>query len=154
MNYFRKLLSFRSGSKPNMRAPVTAEVTKQAGPSPDVDAPDKFGSRPLIYAAFTGDLATVEDLLSRGANVNISDGEGRTPLLRASERGHLEVVKELLARGANINARDTQGGRGGWTPLLTACHQGHPEVARLLVANGADVNARTNHRFIRAIVGR
>jgi ankyrin repeat protein len=64
----------------------------------------------LVEAATKGDLAAVQALLAKGANVNARDNHGKTPLMVAAFQGHVSVVKSLLAKGADINAKDSLDG--------------------------------------------
>ena len=68
----------------------------------------------LADAAFDGDLAAVEKLLSQGADI---DGPGRvwTPLHAAVENGQLEIARHLIASGADLEVVC-----GGMTPLAHA----------------------------------
>ena len=53
----------------------------------------------IVQAAGRGDLAKVQSLLAKGADVNIQAKNGATALFVASELGHADVVKELLSKG-------------------------------------------------------
>jgi ankyrin repeat protein len=72
----------------------------------------------LFDAVERNDLAAVEELLLRGADVNSLDP--RCPpyacpaLMAAACRGYSDMVRLLLANGADVNARDV----GGGTALL------------------------------------
>ena len=52
---------------------------------------------------------SIELLLKRGADVNLSGIDGRTALNYAVFRQNAAVVMELLKRGANPNAEDGYG---------------------------------------------
>jgi ankyrin repeat protein len=78
----------------------------------DIEAKDKDGWTPLLYAAVTMHEAIVRMLLDKGADVEAKNEDGRTPLLYAAERGHEAVVRMLLDKGADIKAKD----KDGWTP--------------------------------------
>lgn len=94
----------------------------------------------LIGAAKRGDVAAVQALLAKGANVNAKDNYGDTALMEASAKGHREVVQVLLDKGADVNAKTYR----GHTALMPASNEGHREVVQALLDKGADVNAKDN----------
>jgi Ankyrin repeats (many copies) len=67
----------------------------------DVEAADRTGYTPLIWASLRGHLDVVRELLARGAVVNATVDSGWTPLIYASYYGIVEVVRALLAAGAD-----------------------------------------------------
>jgi ankyrin repeat protein len=77
----------------------------------------------------------VEQLISKGANVNAKDKYGSTPLHGVKNEG---ITKLLIDNGANVNAKDFF----GETPLHIAAACAHKNVTELLIANGANVNAK------------
>ncbi|MBO9481509.1 ankyrin repeat domain-containing protein [Salinisphaera sp. G21_0] len=60
------------------------------------------GLTPLHCAAIKGDVATLEQLVRHGANVNALT-RGMTPLHFAAQCGHHDTIWFLLENGANIN---------------------------------------------------
>jgi ankyrin repeat protein len=123
--------------------------------------------QPLVEAAAKGDLAAVERLIGRGANVHARDNRGRTALLAATHGNHVAVARALIAAGADVNAKDDiedsaylyAGAEGrteilkltlaagadlksvnryGGTALIPAAHHGHPEAVRILLATAID----------------
>ncbi|KAG7238712.1 hypothetical protein INR49_031228, partial [Caranx melampygus] len=70
----------------------------------------------LHYTVASGDMESVEQVLSLGADVNCN-GDDRT-------------VRLLLDKGAVVDARE----KAGWTPLHLACQNGHETVVRLLLS--------------------
>ena len=107
----------------------------------DVNAKDKYGESPLLFAATFGHKEIAELLIAEGADVNTKiDKTGMTPLHYAAFKGHREIAELLIANGADVNAK-----RGDFTtPLHFSTGGGHKEVAELLIAEGADVNAKDN----------
>jgi ankyrin repeat protein len=92
----------------------------------------------LADAARTGDLATMQRLLSSGVNPNVTDPGGNrwTPLLHAIHKGQLDAVDLLLRSGADVNmpVSDVQ-------PLLMAVGTGNAAIVRRLLQAGADPHA-------------
>ncbi|XP_062378149.1 kinase D-interacting substrate of 220 kDa B isoform X2 [Sardina pilchardus] len=102
----------------------------------EVDGRSDNGQTPLMVAAEQGNLEIVQELIRRGANVNLDDVDCWTALISATKEGHIDVVKELLTNNANLENRDM----GGWTALMWAAYKGRTEVARLLLEKGANAN--------------
>ena len=98
------------------------------------EAPDS----PLIGAAVRraaeqGDIAKLQFLLDRGADINARDADNRSPLMLAVTHSRTKVVELLLAHGADANAAD----RSGATPLQAAVSTHQTAIAATLRAAGA-----------------
>lgn len=102
----------------------------------EVDGRSDNGQTPLMLAAEQGSLEIVQELIRRGANVNLDDVDCWSALISAAKEGHLDVVDELLENDAYIEHRDM----GGWTALTWACYKGRTEVAKLLLEHDANPN--------------
>lgn len=103
-------------------------------------APSSYAAddSPLFEAVEKGDLAEVEALLAKGADINAKDSIGRTPLHMAVISGKKDIGELLLAKGADINVKTNF----GFTPLhLVGTRQ---DDAEWLLANGADIHAKNN----------
>jgi cytoskeletal protein RodZ len=101
-------------------------VAIRAQIKPDAPTPD------LWQIAETGDIEQLEQVLARGAEVNVSNDSGVTPLMVAAYHGKREMVQELIEHGADLNAADND----GFTAGMLADHAGHEDVVRTLVALG------------------
>lgn len=62
----------------------------------------------VFWAAYFGDVYTIQILDKMGVNLNIKDFDSRTPLHIAASEGYLDVTKYLLSRGAEISALDAR----------------------------------------------
>jgi ankyrin repeat protein len=102
-----------------------------------LDATDGSGNTALMQAALSGELPTVEYLVSRKAQVNKT---GWTALHYAAANGHEKVVRYLLEQHAYIDAESPNRS----TPLMMAARQAHPTVVQLLVEEGADPTVRSD----------
>ncbi|KAG4291327.1 hypothetical protein FPRO06_03213 [Fusarium proliferatum] len=60
----------------------------------------------LIEAAFVGDLALMEKLIGKGANVDHQDHNGDTALMMACIRDHARVIESLLAVNARLDIKN------------------------------------------------
>ena len=63
----------------------------------------------MMTAARRGNLAMVQLLVDKNANVNARDASGETALMVAAERGNAAVLKLLVQKGADPSARDLLG---------------------------------------------
>jgi ankyrin repeat protein len=88
-------------------------------------------------AAKDGDIAALQALLARHADVNAPQVDGDTALHWAAYRDDLAMTRLLLKAGANAKAPN----RYGVTPLSLACTNGNGAIVELLLEAGADPNA-------------
>ncbi|KAF6815907.1 ankyrin repeat domain-containing protein [Colletotrichum musicola] len=100
----------------------------------------------LQIAACLDDAQSVELLVSRGTDVNISEYYLGSALQGAARHGHLSMVQRLLDGGARVN----QTGGAFGTAMRAAIRGGHREVFQLLASHGADLKiayggSRHNH---------
>jgi len=102
-----------------------------------VDAPDAQGCTALLRAAGGGHRATVDMLISRGADPQHAANTGATPLSAAVSMRQAEIVDDLLACDAQIEYRLP----GGVTVLMLAAALGLPDIAARLLTAGAHVHA-------------
>ncbi|XP_065819623.1 kinase D-interacting substrate of 220 kDa B isoform X2 [Labrus bergylta] len=102
----------------------------------EVDGRSDNGQTPLMLAAEQGSLEIVQELIRRGANVNLDDVDCWSALISAAKEGHIDVVKELLENSAYIEHRDM----GGWTALMWAAYKGRVDVTELLLEHGGNPN--------------
>lgn len=128
----------------------------------------------LFAAAHRGDVATIRQLASSGADLNTRDPKGRAPVHVAAFASEDEALRTLAEAGADMNALD---GRGydvvtiaavaddpelmslaielgndpglvtspyDGTALIAAAHLGHVEVVERLIAAGAPLDHVNN----------
>ncbi|KAF1336851.1 Transmembrane protein, partial [Globisporangium splendens] len=65
---------------------------------------DLEGRAPLVVAASTGCLDTVNTLIGMGTSVSETDHHGRTALFAPVEQGHVDLVRLLLSDGKLVGA--------------------------------------------------
>ncbi len=105
--------------------------------SPARSRPRQQKSDEALYSVVAkGDIAEVQSLLSKGADVNLADRMRWTPLHIAVRNGRQDIVELLVNKGANLNLTNNR----GQTPLHIAVNSGHKEIVELLITKGADVN--------------
>jgi ankyrin repeat protein len=99
-----------------------------------VEAPDSPSVGAAVRrAAELGDIARLQFLLDRGADINTRDADNRSPLMLAVIHRRAKVVDLLLTHGADANAAD----RSGTTPLQAAQSSHQAGIAAALRAAGA-----------------
>lgn len=92
---------------------------------------------PLLLAARTGDVATVDRQIAAKANLEMTDGGERTALMRAAMFNRAEVITRLARAGAKLNTR-----LEFETAVHMAARDNHVDAIKALAAAGADLNAR------------
>ena len=86
----------------------------------------------LHLAAGKGDNASVEVLLSWGAEINPQNYAGFSPLHFACQEGHLPCVRSLLKAGASLTLPDNKDN----LPIHIAAQKNRVEVVRTLLERG------------------
>lgn len=129
------------GADPNSD-PGKLTVTEGAGGGMESQGPGQ--GNVLYYAAESGNLDVVREILRYHPDVNLSGYGGKTPLFAAGDYrstdkdgARVEIVRILVAAGADVNARDKDGNTPLHETFLT-------DVEEELIQLGADVNARNN----------
>ncbi|MBB3104584.1 ankyrin repeat domain-containing protein [Azomonas macrocytogenes] len=95
----------------------------------------------LLDAAREGNVAVLETLTAKGANLNAVNARGYTPFIMAAYYGHTEVLAWLLKHGAEPCAEDQQGSN----VYMGVAYRGYEGTAKWLLENtGCNIN-HTNH---------
>jgi len=94
-----------------------------------INAHGALGNRPLHVAAGKwGQEGLIEEVIARGAVIDIRNIHGQTPLHLAVEHGNLDAISVLLEHDADVNAED----REGATPLQLAGKRNRKRALALL----------------------
>ncbi|HEV3063678.1 MAG TPA: ankyrin repeat domain-containing protein [Vicinamibacterales bacterium] len=153
----------RAGAAPVVR------LLLDRGANPNPNAKPEAESSPLIEAIASGDAATVELLIQRGADARAAGQVGLSTAVLANcakcvellaaqitdasvytgslqdtaVYGDIDAVRLMIDHGADVNAFDPL----GRTPLMYAAVSDvlPLDVVDLLIAHGANVNARDQH---------
>ncbi|KAL0083496.1 hypothetical protein F4703DRAFT_1862316 [Phycomyces blakesleeanus] len=112
----------------------------------DIDARDKDGTTPLIYAACFGKTEIAQALLTAGAKVDIQDSIGWSALMWATTNSHEALVKVLLAHGASSQQK-TAKGRTAFDFVNTENHK----IADILNTNPRDSMSSTSSAMGRTV---
>ncbi|MDA3873610.1 MAG: ankyrin repeat domain-containing protein [Kiritimatiellae bacterium] len=102
--------------------------------SPDI----LFPSRPLLAAARSGNVESVQNLLDEGEDPDQVTSRGWSALMIAADRGHEQVVQMLLEKGVSIDGTLSD----GLGAIQLASAGGHLDVVRVLVEAGVDINSK------------
>ena len=131
---------------------------------PLIDLLCDYGADPnsaVHAAALHGELGAVNDLLGRGARLDLpvaaalgrsedarrllasaSREDRHLALTLAASLGHVEIVRLLLDAGEDPNRYNPVGAHAHATPLHQAAWGGHDEVVRLFVERGARLDMK------------
>lgn len=112
------------------------EVASLLSSGANVNARDKEGHTPLMYAAMLGRLEVVQQLLDKGADVNAITRTGSTALEYAALGLDRDLAKSLHQRITNPFSRDVV----GWIQKVNR-RKCHLQVMKFLLEKGADPNA-------------
>jgi len=105
-----------------------------------LEARDKDGNTPLMWAACTGNASNCEFLLQAGANPRITNHYDQNVLHIAATTGNIEITQIFAGYKELLNARD----KDGSTPLALAANGGHHEICSMLLKAGAMPLVRNN----------
>ena len=103
------------------------------------EEPHIDGVTALHVAAEGGHLATVELLLSKGADPTVKDDEGRTALTQAIKGNYGEIATILVKAGADANTTYVDEEGASHDLLFDALMVENEEFAKLLIEKGANI---------------
>ncbi|MBK1880716.1 ankyrin repeat domain-containing protein [Pelagicoccus mobilis] len=104
---------------------------------------DEYGRTPLINAICDGNLELAEELISKGADLDVQDDNGWCALHFASQKREKEITKILLEKGANPNLHDSHGNGPLWTATMNS--RDSYEILILLIEYGAEKDWKNRH---------
>ena len=106
-----------------------AAVNKLTAYKANVNAANKYGMTPLLYAIKGGYNDVVRTLINRkDVDINKANNNGQTPLFYAAYTGNTSVTQDLLELGADYKKADNK----GITPLVAAQKRGNKETAQAI----------------------
>ena len=116
-------------------SPVDLNQVIHLCPRETMNQPDGTGMTLLMWAAYRGDLSTLESLLLNGANPNESTDLG-VALYYAARAGSYDCIRLLLCHGADPDIRD----QFGIAPFCGLIFSGSDDVAILELLKAANTN--------------
>ncbi len=93
-----------------------------------------------FHAAQTGNTTEIQNLISKGIDINVQDLDGYTALMWAASHGYPSIVQTLIDADANVNVQDLNGN----TALIGAVRCGDLSIVQKLIDAGANVNVQDN----------
>jgi uncharacterized protein len=101
-------LLIKRGAKVNERSSLN-NFERQVTAEPRMQQRPAGGLTPLLYAARSGCLACVQELVRGGADINMQDPEGIAPLTMAGLNFSFDIAAFLVKQGAELDVWDTWG---------------------------------------------
>lgn len=92
----------------------------------------------LIKATKENKIQLVEDLIKKGAALNVQSEEDQTPLMIAANKGHVEIARKLLKAGALVNKHSAYG-HTALSYAISGENRGL-KMVQLLVEHGANIH--------------
>ena len=126
---------------------VVPVIEKLLDEGADIDATSQRTA--LHVAAENGNLAIVELLIERGADVNAQDIHGRTPLVVAIAEHQPEIARRLTEENTDVGVRTSDGS----TLLMAAVRAEDVKLVRWAIDRGTDLDAvRPNKKHATALM--
>ena len=99
------------------------------------------GDTALTIASAHNNRLMVEELIRRGADLNVQNKYGNSALMEAVAKNHRLVAGQLIEAGVDLDAQNQD-----WkTALIVASEQGQLETVRELLFQGADPNIQNKY---------
>eukprot|EP00210_Caulerpa_lentillifera_P008470 g8080.t1 len=100
-----------------------------------------LGRTPLHNAAKYNSVDDIEELISKGEEINAQDDNGETSLYCAAENNSVDAAQVLINKGAQVNIRSKE----GWHAIHIAAQKNSSDVVELLIGKNVNVNLKTTH---------
>jgi ankyrin repeat protein len=92
----------------------------------------------VFFAAYDGEIKTIEKFITNGISPNIQNEDGKSLLHVACDDGYFGLLELLLQNGADPNIED----KDGDTPLDYAIFRNYKEFQEMLIIHGAIIRDR------------
>ena len=108
----------------------------------DLDKLYDDGTTLLQSAAFFGQKELAEEIIGRGANVNIVSKIGATAISYAIDKGYIDIANILIDK-SNLELSTVD----GWCPIHYAARKGDVKMVKLLLDHGVKTDVLTDNGF-------
>ncbi|MPM20137.1 hypothetical protein SDC9_66566 [bioreactor metagenome] len=109
-----------------------------------IDACDGYLRTVLIWAAFHNNIALINWLVEKGANINHQDRNGYTALHFVTQEKRFDCAELLIDKGADLELSDNHGNTPLWTAIFNS--RGENQIVKLLIKHGANPDHINNHQ--------
>lgn len=99
-----------------------------------------YADTEIFEATKNGNIVRINQLLSKGININERNDQQWTPLFEAISWGKIEAAKLLLLKNASVTIANNEGN----SPLHMAASLGHLELVKLLLQKKAQIDKKNN----------
>lgn len=106
----------------------------------DVEAQDKYGMRPVLWAAWFGHLEAMKFLINSGATPRCSNKQGMGILHCAAQNNHINIMNFIFESLENLKVDETE--KSDRTALFLAAEEGHLEAVMRLIDMRCNVTIR------------
>ncbi|CEP15085.1 hypothetical protein [Parasitella parasitica] len=110
----------------------------------DINARDKLGTPPLIYATCFGKTEIAKILIEAGAQIDAQDSSGWSALMWATNNSHEALVKILLEHGASPQTKSAKG-----RTVFNFINTDNQKIIDILATNPRDSVSSTSSLFCR-----
>ncbi|PLX18910.1 MAG: hypothetical protein C0601_03410 [Candidatus Muiribacterium halophilum] len=100
----------------------------------DLNTSDIDGNNALVFAVRDNNTNISQDLIKKGAKLDIKDDDGINVIFLAIKNSNLDIVKSLVENGASLNVRDHDDN----TPLIYAVKRREEEIAKYLISKAPE----------------
>ena len=113
----------------------------------DIDAQDKRGNTPLMYAIENSPLALCQLLMKYQPDLTKQNRDRQTALSLAVTFNRNRLIAPLIKQGAQVNPKD-----GSLVPLAQALYMQNAPMVKLLLKHGADVSLNDKNHWALLII--
>ncbi|MDO3694187.1 ankyrin repeat domain-containing protein [Wenyingzhuangia sp. chi5] len=126
------------------KAPVKTIEYLLSLPGNDINKPTHDGRSYLMWAGYSGDIPTMELLLSKGADINIAGSHGFTWFTFTLNAGHenTKIYDLMAANGIDLKSTTRTGANA---IMLLAAHSKDEKIIKYFQQKGVDAHAKDNN---------